>query len=167
MSGKRPVVQAAVDSLTKDLPIGKPGFRWTSGHRLSTRLTKSREARQVLKEHQTRYDLREVQKNKTSLILKESMQVNTFPMPRYKETMKVVDYEARYLKLSIHPSTVTLTEGDLTKITPEVLPLLGEKIRDLRKAGQSWANITLHFVSSYTAHLKGTPPSLTCSLSPL
>lgn len=156
MSGKRPIAQIAIDSVTKDLPIGKPGFRWQSGSRLSNRLTKSREARQVLKENQTRYDLRMVQIDKKLAITKESKQFDVFPMPRHKENKFVVDHEAQFRKLAIHPGTVTLTEGDLTKITPEVLPLLGQKIRRLRSTGQSWANITLFIMSSYTSHLTGT-----------
>lgn len=158
MSGKRPIVQIAADSLTKDLPIGKPGFRWQSGSRLSNRLTKSREHRQVLKENQTRYDLRVVQNDKKMAITKESKQFNVFPMPRHKESKFVVDHEAEFRKLAIHPKTVTISEGDLTKITPEVLPLLGQKIQRLRSTGQSWANITLFIMSSYTSHLTGTLP---------
>lgn len=165
MSGKRPVIEVALDSVTKDLPLGKRGFRWTSGSRLSTRLTKTREHRHILKENQTRYELREAQIDKKIALMKDAQQINVYPMPRFKETKKVTDFEAQHRKLKIDSSTVTITEGDLTKITPEVLPLLGQKIRDFRATGQSWSNITLHLLQTYTAHLKGTYPTLSFFLN--
>lgn len=159
MSAAGRVAEIVAESTTKELPLGKAGFRWKSGHRLSWRINKSREKRQVLKEHQVRYDARVVQKSKTMDILKESKQIHAFPLPRYKETQKVVDLQEEFKKLSIHPSTVTLTEDDLTKVTPEVLPLLGAQVREMRATGQSWQNITLHLLRIYTSHLKGMPLS--------
>jgi len=158
MSSTARIAEIVSESTTKDLPIGKPGFRWKSGHRLSWRITKSREKRQVLKEHQVRYEARVVQKSKKMDILKESKQIDVFPLPRYKEQKKIEDLQQGYKQLAIHPHTVTLTEQDLTKVTPEVLPLLGRQIQELRATGQSWQNITLHLLRIYTFHLRGTPP---------
>lgn len=155
MSAAARIADMVSESATKDLALGKVGPRWKSGHRLSWRINKSREKRHVLKEHQVRYDARVVQKAKKIDILKESKQIDVFPMPRYKEQKQIVDLQEEYKKLAIHPSTITLTEKDLTKVTPEVLPLLGRQVQEMRATGQSWQNITLHLLHIYTSHLQG------------
>lgn len=155
MNLEKRVSEILKDSTTKDLPLGSHKKRWKSGHRLSWRLNKPREKRADLKEHPTRVDQRIAQKDKKVSILKEAHQIHAFPMPRYKENKKIIDHQAVYKKLIVNPQTVTLTEEDLTKVTPEVLPLLGQKIRRLRSTGESWEAITLEIVKSYTSHLSG------------
>jgi hypothetical protein len=153
MSLEKRVADLLATSTTKDLPIGQAGKRWKSGHRQSWRIIKSREKRADLKEHPIRIDKRKAQLAKTMDILKNSKQIDSFPMPRFKEKTKQLDHQAIFKRLSIHPQNVTLTEDDLTKVTPEVLPLLGQRIRNMRSTGESWANITLQIVKSYTSHL--------------
>lgn len=142
---------------TKDLPIGKPGPHWKSGHRLSLKLTKPREARQALKENQVRYDARQTLRAKLSEIFKEGQQHDKFPFPSHKEAAKIpVDYRKLAKTQHITPQNVDIDEKDLYHITPELLPMLSGKIRDMRVSGHSWEHITLAMLFQYTAHLKGT-----------
>jgi hypothetical protein len=160
MSSVKRLVELAAESTTKDLPIGKTGKRWKSGHRLSWRLNKPRETRHMLKENQVRYDARKAILHKTIQITKDAKQIDVFPMPRFKKEKKVLDYPTEIRKLAIYPSAIELTKDDLTNVTPEVLPLLGKKIRDLRATGESWASVTLNLLQAYTYHLAGTSLSL-------
>lgn len=142
---------------TKDLPLGKTGPRWKSGHRLSLKITKPREARQVLKENQVRYEARQVLRAKLGELLKEGQQKDKFPFPRHKEdAKKPIDWRHEHKVFHINPKTVEIEEKDLYQITPELLPMLANKIRDMRAAGHSWEHISLAVVFQYTAHLKGT-----------
>lgn len=155
MNNQQAIIKHMAESTTKDLPLGKPGARWKPTSRLSVHLNKTREMRQVLKENQVRYEKRAELISKKLAIEKNSRQIDLFPMPRHKETKKAIDYVAHHKLLFIHPKSITLTEEDLTKVTPEVLPLLGPKIRSMRRTGESWANITLALLQSYTSHLRG------------
>ena len=156
MSAGKEVAKLLAESTTKDLPLGTTGKRWSAGHRLAWRLQRPREQRQVLKENQTRHEMRTDLKQKKMELYRESKQIDVYPMPRFKETKHSVDFVEQYKQTFIHPGSITIEEKDLISVPPETLPILGRKIKDMRATGESWSNITLAVVHQYTSHLTGT-----------